>query len=335
MRVGLDYFTIRELGLTPFQALDFTRDQGLAGIQFGGVESLSPRRDGGELQAIRDYADELGLYTHISIGNCNPCLSEDLDTDRRVMENDIRLAAECGWHEMRGTLGGGEERYVHAVPWPSHLTQSASFLRSLSPVLREHGSRINIETHGDTTTFELVRLVEDVGPAIAGICLDTANLLCHAEEPVAAARRAAPYTHMTHCKDAIVFFTAEGYRRQTLPPGQGALPWTAMLPALAAYEPDLALSIEDHKWLFDFPILDPSWLSHHPDLTREELAAVVRFAGRCESGLRSGEFKNPEEIEKTPYREDLENRLASGREYLTTTLDKLGLTSPPWKKPSV
>ena len=38
---------------------------------------------------------------------------------------------------------------------------AAAFLRTLAPVLRHHGSRINLETHGDSTTFELIRLIEE------------------------------------------------------------------------------------------------------------------------------------------------------------------------------
>ena len=61
---------------------------------------------------------------------------------------------------------------------------------------------------------ELVRLVEDVGPDIAGICVDTANVLCHSEDPLLAARRAAPYTHLTHTKDAILYLSDPGHPKE-------------------------------------------------------------------------------------------------------------------------
>jgi hypothetical protein len=67
-------------------------------------------------------------------------------------------------HELHSSLGGGDERYLDPVPWTQQLADSTRFIRSLAPVLRQHGSRIDLETHGDTTTWELVRLAEDVGP---------------------------------------------------------------------------------------------------------------------------------------------------------------------------
>lgn len=327
MRVGLDTFTIRELQLDPFQTLDFIQSHGLQGAQFSVLKSLSKSLDLGELKAVRQYADDRGLYTHVSSPICNPCLVADPDAHRRIIEEEIRLAAECGWHELHSSLGAGDERYSHITPWTEQLSLSAKFIRSLGPVLREHGSRINLETHGDTSTFELVRLVEEVGPSIAGICLDTANVLCHAEDPVAAARRAAPYTHMTHIKDAIAVLIPTGYRRQTLPAGKGALDWKVILPILAEYSPDLALSIEDHKWLFDYPIFERDWLSLHPDLTREELARVVQIALRCQERISSGELQDPAEYEKIPFLEELEARIGAGRDYLKGVIKKLGLES--------
>ena len=43
------------------------------------------------------------------------------------------------------------------------LDASRELLEGLGPVLRGHGCRIDLETHGDATTWELVRLAEAVG----------------------------------------------------------------------------------------------------------------------------------------------------------------------------
>lgn len=326
MKVGLDTFTIHELGLDPFATLDFLRHHRLEGAQFGSVRSLSASLDPGELRELRQEADRLGLYTHVSVPTCNPHLVEgSLDDHYAELVRQIEAAAACGWHELHTSLGGGQERYEHPVRWTQHLADSAGFIRRLGPVLRQHGSRVNLETHGDTTTFELVRLIEDVGPDIAGICLDTANVLCHAEDPVAAARRAAPYTHLTHLKDAIVFFCERGYTRQGKPPGQGCLDWERILPILGEHQPHLPLSIEDHKWLFTFAIFDPWWLSLHPDLTTEELAQVVKLAWQCERRIAAGELPPPDEYEAIPFLDQLEERLSSGRDYLVGVLERRGL----------
>ena len=327
MRVGVDTFTLRDLKLDPFQQLDTIKAWGLDGAQFGGLRGFSPTLDRGRLKAIRGRADELGLYSHVSVSvTCNPHLTNLApDEHLRQLREEIEAAADCGWHELHGSLGGWDERYTHPVPWPRQLADSAGLIRKLGPVLRQHHSRIDLETHGDSTTFELVRLIEDVGPDIAGFCLDTANVMCHCEDPVLAAKRAAPYTHLTHTKDAIAFFSDTGYRRQTLPPGRGALDWAKILPILAEHSPDLPMSIEDHKWLFHFHCFDPHWLALHPDLTRDEFAAFMRLVWQCQKRILAGEIREPDEYEKIPHVDEVEERLRAGVTYLKALIRRLGL----------
>jgi len=330
MQVGLDTFSIRELKLNGIETLDWLKEHKFAGALFGGLGSFSPDLDKQELEDARAYADSLELYTEVSVSSCNTTkMAHPLDEYRASVEKQIELAAACGWHELHTSLGGGEERYVDSVSWVDQLANTAAFIRSLAPVLRAHKSRINIETHGDITTFEVIRLIEDVGPDIAGFCLDTANLFCQCENPTWAARRAAPYVHMTHIKDAMIVFADTGYRRQSLPPGRGALDWRTILPILAEYEPNLRLSIEDHKWLFDFHVFDPHWLRLHPDLTVEEFASVMQIAWKCQQRMMAGELPVPEEYNKIPYLDELDDRLSFGRDYLNDLLDKLDLRDRP------
>lgn len=336
MRVGVDTFTLRDLKLKPFEVLDYVHARNLEGVQFGGLCGLSSERDAGELRAVRDYAEARGLYTHVSLSvTCNPHLTKlSLDDQAEQIRLDIEAAAACDWHELHTSMGGGDERYVHPVPWTQHLADTAALIRQLGPVLREHGSRVNIETHGDVTTFELIRLIEDVGPDIAGICLDTANVLCQCEDPIDAARRAAPYTHLTHIKDGAISLMQRGYRRQNLPPGAGMLDWRTILPALAEHEPNLPLSIEDHKWLFEFQVFDDHWLRLHPDLTREEFAKLMQFAQRCEARIREGSLPEPEAYEAIPHVDELEQRLTAGRDYLKDLIARLDLADRPDHRPS-
>lgn len=328
MRVGIDTFTISPLKLDPFQTLDFCKDHALAGAQFGGIRGLSPDLDPGRLREIRAHADALGLYTHVSVSTCNPYLVKGpLDEHVADIERQIEAAAQCGWHELHTQLGAMEERYGRPVPFPRQLAATTELIRGRAPALRAAGSRIDLETHGDATTFELARIAEDVGPDVAGICLDTANVLCYAEDPVLAARRAAPYTHITHTKDAIIYFNERGYQRQTRPAGEGALDWPAILPILAEHSPDLPLSIEDHKWLFDFPIFDPAWHAFHPDLTSAELGLVTGIAWACQKKIDAGQIIDPQQYENIPLAEQLLDRIDSGRDYLNNLLDELGLRS--------
>ena len=77
--------------------------------------------------------------------------------------------------------------------------------------------------------------------------------------------------------------------------------------------------------LFDFHVFDSQWLSLHPDLTREELARVIQMVWECQKRIQSGELPDPEEYEKIPFAEELEERLHSGRDYLKGMINRLGL----------
>jgi len=324
MRIGVDTFTLRDLKLDPFAQLDWIHSHGFDGAQFGGLGT-----DTGRLKEVRARADELGLYSHISVSSPNWRMRGDAFEDRLAeLRTQIAAAAEAGWHELHSSLGSEHNRYGHETQtWSAQLEGSERLLRELAPALRDAGSRIDLEPHFDTTTFELVRIAETVGPDVCGICLDTANVMLFGEHPVAAMRRAAPYTHLTHLKDAFLFFGEHGLRRQSHPAGRGAIDWEQGLPILAAHEPDLPLSIEDHKWLFQADIFEPWWHAEQKDLTREELAMTVSLAAQGQREILTGLRPDPDEYEKIPHVDELEERMAAARDYLRELLDRLGLAS--------
>lgn len=322
MKVGIDTFSIRELGLDEFGQLDWIKKHGFAGAQFGCLGT-----DVAKLKEIRSHADSLDLYSHVSVSSPNRHLGSVTVRDIiSKMTKEIDAAAECGWHEVHSTLGSDGNRYRHPnVSWTKQIDDSVHIMNELKPVLTDKRCRINLEPHFDTTTFELVEIAERVGPEVCGICLDTANVMLFGEHPLEAAKRAAPYTHLTHIKDAFLFFSDKGLMRQTLPPGRGAIDWELLLPVLHEYEPDLPLSIEDHKWLFGAEIFEEWWHREQRDLSRKELAMTVGIAWKEQCKIANGERRDPLEYEKIPYVDELEERLHSGRDHLNGINQRLKL----------
>ena len=317
MKVGLDSYSLHPLDRDVMGRLEYCRSHGFAGLQAGNVWRISPDLDLGPLKAFRDAADGMDLYSEVSVGPINPHGRQDRPSGIvRNLTAQIEAAAACGWRELHSALGGPRERYELPTPWPRQLADSTEVLRQVAPILRDHGSRINLEPHGDTTTWELVRLCETVGHDCVGICLDTANVMLFGEHPTDAARRAAPYTHMTHAKDAILYFTDAGLTRQGRPPGRGCVDWPAVLALLGEYEPDLNLSIEDHKMIFSAHLFDPAWLDQQPDLTRDELARTVALAWSVQQRIIAGEMPDPDDYERVPFAEEMDERLAFGRVYV-------------------
>ena len=325
MRVGIDSFTIRELNLNPYEVLDFVEKNGFEGVQFGGVRGLSEHLDIGMLKNLRAYADYRNLYSHVSITPVNPVIfAGSFDDLKKRIEEEIAAAASCGWHELHSIINADMERYEHPVPWIVHVDKCIKLINALRPTLEKYGARINIETHGEST-FDILKVIECTGMHIVGVCLDTANTLVNAEAPVLAAKRVAPYTHLTHTKDGIVTFCEEGIIRQGKPPGEGCVDFEAILPILGKYCPDLPLSVEDHKWFFKAKIYDKEWLSKNPELTTYELGQFVKLAWQTQQKIMSGEIPPLDEYEAVPYLEEMEQRLSTGRNYLNNLLKKFSL----------
>jgi sugar phosphate isomerase/epimerase len=327
MQVGIDTFSISSLGADAFGQLDWIKSHGFEGAQFGVLGT-----DAAELQKIRIYADDMGLYSHTSVSSPNPVIFDEAeDKLYDLIVQQVEAAASAGWHELHSTLGADGNRYRSAVAWPVQLDASCVMLKRLSPVLKEFSSRINLETHFDTTTFELLRMVEAVGQDVCGICLDTANVMLFGEHPIEAARRAAPYTHLTHIKDGLLYMDHRGLKRAGRAPGSGSVDFREILPILGKYSPDLPLSIEDHKWLFGAEIFEASWHEQQADLSREELGRVVGLAWAGQQRIISGEEPDPDEYEKIEYKDEMEARLHAGRDYLNGVIEEHNLRTKPLK----
>jgi len=322
MKVGIDTFTIRELQLDPYQTVDWLHKRGFEGVQFDGFHEFGSGLDHGKMKDIREYAEANDMYSHMSIAPCNPLLTTD-DLQETIV-NQIIACSRAGWHELRSIMSLYDERYKHAVSWDIHIKETARFIKNLRPVLEEYGCRINIENHGETT-FEVLQVVEAVGPDICGVCLDTANTLVNAEDPVLAAKRVAPYTHLTHAKDAIIYFSDHGVSRQGKAPGNGIVDFENILAILGEHNPNLPISIEDHKWIFEFNLFDRDWMDKNPDLTPYELGQYMRLVRKTEQNLASGEFPVVEAFEAIPFSEQMEARLSFGCGYLKEILNRLNL----------
>ncbi len=334
MRVGLDVFTIRNYKLNPIQTLDFIKEHGLEGAQFGTLTSLSPGLDLGELKEIKAHADALGLYMHVSVACANPHTVRDLERHTQRLKKEIELCHALGFHDVHTTLGSEQDRLNGKAPWNVQLKDSMAYIRELAPHLRENGVRLALEDHGDTTTFELVRIVEELGDDIVSICLDTANVFVNLEDPLEAARRAAPYVRLTHAKDAILYFGPTGLERQVRPAGLGCIPWSELLAVLGEHYPELTLSIEDHKEMpftpelvsYTLPIYDAAWLAHYPDLSPAELARLVQSAYETEQQIKRGDAAPPSEY-GVPWEDRGIERLGQSANHLNQVISKLKLAS--------
>lgn len=292
--------------------LEETAAQGLDGVLLRTLYELSPSLDAGLLAEVAATARDLGLYLELGVGKVNPYMAAELPEVRRLgdgsyvagMERMIRAAAAIGCHELWTATGNfhaelpgllKNDRYRRDAPWADQLAATERLLHRLAPVLLDCGSHLNLETHEEITTPEVVRLVESVGADVLGITFDSGNVYVHGETAEAAAVRVAPYTRMCHLRDVAIVAGPQAPDRYLLPCGDGVVDWAAVLGALLAANPDLTLSIEPagtHQPAMQIWHQDPRWRALHPDLEPHELDAVIDCVGAYEHHVRS--FDRPD-----------------------------------------
>ncbi|GAK72602.1 hypothetical protein RRU01S_26_01300 [Agrobacterium rubi TR3 = NBRC 13261] len=329
MRLGIDGQKLPEARKRgPFKSLEHVKELGLGGIFFSTVLDMSETLDKGELADIKAKADELGLYLEAGVGKINPYCSAEAPEFRAIGGGDVILgftrmieaSADIGCRELwvspgnfkseyRGRLAN--DRFRTDVTWDEQLLGIEKVLLKLAPVARAYGVHLNMETHDEITSFEILRLIEKVGEDCMGVVFDTANGLQRAEHPVFAAKRVAPYVRQTHIKDAYVGHATGGLDFQTRPVGRGIVDFATIIPILAKAKPDLNLSLEVAASVEDKPrkanprqcieIDDPIWRAGHPDLTAEELDAYLGLVDTFEKRVVAGEIPDWETYEASQY----------------------------------
>lgn len=329
MKLGIDWQKLPEaVKRGPLASLDHVAELGLAGIFFPTVLDMSPTLDRGFLRELRSKADALGLYLEAGLGKINPYASAEAVELRAAGNGDImagltrmiELAADIGCHELWISPGNfkaqypgrfANDRFRTDIDWADQLAAMEKVMKRLAPVLHAHGSHMNMETHDEITSFEILRLIEAVGEDVTGAVFDTANGLQRGEHPVWAARRLAPFVRQTHIKDAYIARAPGGLDFQGRPCGEGIVDFAATLPILAKANPKLNLSLEMAASCADKPrtktprqciqIDDPVWRAAHPDLTAEELAAYMAMIDTYEARVDAGEVEEWASYERRNY----------------------------------
>ncbi|GAA3764765.1 sugar phosphate isomerase/epimerase [Microbacterium kribbense] len=287
------------LAETPIMAAETLARLGFGGILVRTIDEAFPTLDEGDIEAFGRMTDTLGMFVRMGIGKINPYMTAELPRVRILgegsylagMQRMIRLCGVRGWTEVWTAVGGFKpdlatpfcfDRFRTDVTWPQQLEATSAFIEKLAPTLRAEGVRLNIETHEEITTHELVRLVEDHGSDIVGVCFDPANLPVRGEAVLPGARRVAPFVHLTHLRDIIMARTDAGISRFLMPAGDGQIDWDALLGVFAARE-DVDLLVEGVGGTRAEMILQPDddfWRAAHPDLDADEISELTELADR-------------------------------------------------------
>jgi sugar phosphate isomerase/epimerase len=314
-KIGIDSASLKPLGLSPFEVLDWAIINDIDGVQFsepdpGPVQSL----DRALLNELSAYAGENRLFLEWGGGEhvpLDPATGKPKDIFA-INKKAAEQAHALGVATVRSSSRGLMRWNARSLPTEEILRLTAKGLNEQKKMLRDLGVILALETHFDFTTYELLRLFDicSVKPGECfGICLDTMNLLTMLEDPVAATERVLPWVVTTHVKDGALLITDDGFVTFPTEAGTGIVDLAAVFERLSTLKTPINLCLEDHGGDFPVPIFDPAFLARFPDLTAAELAALVKLSQKSQDLLDEGRIAV---LDRDRWPEQCERRIKRG-----------------------
>jgi len=312
-KIGIDSFSLKPLGLSPFEVLDWAIINDIDGVQFSSTDPAQSL-DRALLSELSAYAAENRLFlewgggAHIPLDPATGKPKDIFAINKKAAEQ----AHALGVTTVRSSSGGQMRWNARSLPTEEILRLTAKGLNEQKKMLSDLGVVLALETRLDFTTFEFLRLFDmcRVNPGECfGICLDTMNLLTMLEDPVAATERILPWIVTTHIKDGALLITEDGFVTFPTEAGTGIVDLAAVFERLSTLKTPVNLCLEDHGGDFPVPIFDPAFLARFPDLTALELAVLVKLSQKSQDLLDQGRIAV---LDREQWPEHCERRIKRG-----------------------
>ena len=206
VRFGVDLFSIRSQGWTPFQYLDYCARWKAKVVHFSEIRFIGNLEEA-HLRQVRAHAEKVGI--EIEIGMRSICPSSKMfepaqGTAEEQLTRMIHAAKIVGSPIVRAVLGSMADR-TGPIPLEGHIENTARVLRNVRSLVF-NGLKIAIENHaGDMQGRELKMLIEEAGKDFVGACLDSGNPLWTIEDPHLTLETLAPYVLTSHVRDTAVW----------------------------------------------------------------------------------------------------------------------------------
>ena len=216
MQLGISSFTFTwALGVPghppahPLGALDLLDRAAALGVrvvQFADNLPLDRLTDT-ELDALAQRSSELGVCVEVGTRGIDPGLLRTyLDLAQRLGSPVVRVVVDTADHHPE-------------------VDEVVATLQGLAPAFERARVVLAIENHDRFDTATLIQIMEKVGSAGVGICLDTANSFAALEGPEVVVERLCPWVANLHLKDFVIFRANQnmGFVIEGRPMGQGHL----------------------------------------------------------------------------------------------------------------
>ncbi|MGC4106279.1 MAG: sugar phosphate isomerase/epimerase [Thermomicrobiales bacterium] len=321
MILGLDTFSLRWQDWTAEQMLDYAASIGLQNVHFserGYLTSLDPDY----LRGLKDHADRLGLRIELgmrSFDQYSSTFDPALGTAEQQLADMIAAAQIVGSPIVRCFLGMQSDR-IGPTPFCTHVAEAERVLKAVAPIAETANITIAVENHGfgDFHARELRALIERVGSAHVGVCLDTGNPVYGGEDAVFAAEILAPYVVTCHLRDTRAWATADGCAVQWVTCGDGDVDLARVVEILKPHAPDIALDLEIITGIgpreIDFLHADSEFWRCYPDLLARDFARFLALLPNGHAGPLD-QLQLPDGVWQ-PTDEEWERYRAQQREHL-------------------
>lgn len=245
LKLGIDLFSIRSQGWTPFQYLDYAAAQKAKVVHFSEVRfigGLEPEN----LKKVRRRAEELGI--EVEIGTKSICPTSKMfdakdGTAEEQLTRMITAANTVGSRIVRAVLGSSEDRKGGQIE--RNMDSMVAVLRRMRSRVLDANLKIAIENHaGDMQARELKGLIEAAGKDFVGVCLDSGNPLWAIEDPHLTLETLYPYVLTSHVRDSAVWNVPEGAAVSWVRMGEGNVGIDEYALKYAKLCPGRALSME-------------------------------------------------------------------------------------------
>lgn len=317
VRLGIDLFSVRSQGWTPFEYLDYAARQGAKVVHFSEIRFIGGLEPA-NLAKVRAHAGRLGIQVEIGMRSICPS-SQMFDAKQGTAEEQLSrmivAARLVGSPIVRAVLGSMEDRKPPGIE--ARIEDTVKVLRAVRSRAADAGIKIAIENHaGDMQARELKSLIEAAGKDFVGVCLDSGNPLWTIEDPHLTLETLYPYVLTSHVRDTAVWPAPEGGAAvQWVRMGDGNIGIDDYVRRYTELCPRRPLSLEiivTQPRIFAYN--DPKFWDNYRQTPAWEFA---RFVKLVESGKpRSKQPSAPKELAAERERQDLEASLEYTRKLI-------------------
>ena len=309
VRLGIDLFSIRSQGWSPFEYLDYCGKRGAKVVHFSEIRFLGSL-EADHLRKVRSHAEMLGIQVEIGMRSICPS-STMFDAKQGTAEEQLArmivAAQTIGSPIVRAVLGSMADRTPRGIE--PHIEDTVRVLRAVRAQAAGSGIKIAIENHaGDMQARELKTLVEEAGKDYVGVCLDSGNPLWTIEDPHLTLETLHPYVLTSHVRDTAVWRVPEGAAVAWVRMGEGNIGIEDYVRKYAELCPGRALSLEiivTQPRVFAYH--DPKFWDAYPRTPAWEFERFLRLVDN--GAVRPKQSPVSKELAARTEREDLEASL--------------------------